>query len=103
MASERERTWEQRIWTGLQALAVIIIGWGLNAISSSMSTMTKKVEDLSLTVTRIEERVSHAMLNQSTTATAQQARDSVQDKRIDDIRRDVSELQVRVMPSKARP
>lgn len=100
--TERERTWEQRIWTGLQALAVVIVGWGFNAISSSVGAMTKKVEDLSLTVTRIEERVSHAMLNQSTAATAQQARDAVQDRRIDDIRRDLGELQLRVMPVRPR-
>ena len=103
MVTERERTWEQRIWTGLQALAVVIVGWGFNAISSAVGTMTKKVEDLSLTVTRIEERVSHAMMNQSATATAQQARDSVQDKRIDDMRRDVSELQSKVIHGRPKP
>lgn len=95
MSTERERTWEHRIFTALQAVVVVVIGWGLNAISNSVAGMTKRVEELSVTVTRIEERVAHAMLNQSTTATAQQARDGVQDKRIDDLRRDVSDLQYR--------
>lgn len=86
MATERERTWESRIWTISQALMVGAILW-------VGSTLT----DLGRTVARIEERVTNAVNLQNTQATAQQTRDKVQDERIDALRRDYSDLQHMLM------
>lgn len=82
MTTSREQTWEGRVWTLAQVLMSAAIIW-------SSSTLW----DLSQTVTRIEERLRYTMDQQSLMMSTQIARDAVQDKRLDDLRREVSEIQ----------
>lgn len=93
-ASERERTWEQRIWTGLQACLLAVLGW----VGASIGDMSKTVSELSKTVVRIEERLSSATAAQNAMAAAQITRDRVQDERIEAISREVNTLLQRIEP-----
>lgn len=76
-ASSRETMWEGRIWTVMQTLMVAAMLW----VASTLFT-------LSQTITRIEERVSTAVL-------MQQLKDKMQDASIEELRRVVDTLQTR--------
>lgn len=78
---EKETLWENRLWTLAQLLISAAVLWSASTIW-----------ELSKTITRIEERLALAMNQHSASQSVQVSRDAVQDKRLDDLRAEVSEL-----------
>lgn len=71
---QKESMWENRIWTVTQTMMVGAMLW----VGSTLLQMSN-------TVARIEERVSHAV-------TTQQLRDKIQDDHVDQLRKAVEEM-----------
>lgn len=81
MATEREKTWEGRIWTGAQLFMSAAVLWGASTLW-----------DLSKTVARIDERLSYALTTQASMASSQAMRDGAQDLNIEELRKSVNLL-----------